>query len=73
VTETVICPNCDATMKRSGINEWDTLYICPRCGDELDTNYWGEYPEWVDIIEGEEGGRFIGKGSEYAPDDEVQL
>lgn len=39
--------------------------------DDLDFG-WNEYPEWSDIIEGEEGGRYIGEGSETLPDDEAQ-
>ena len=49
---------------------------CENCyvelDDDVDDEYdddW-EYPMWQDIVTGEEGGRFIGEGSEYAEGDE---
>lgn len=33
--------------------------------DDDEENEWDDYTEYVDIIEGETGGRFIGEGSEY--------
>jgi hypothetical protein len=38
--------------------------------DEEEAEEWGwwDYRTWSDIIEGEEGGTYIGEGSEYLPD-----
>jgi hypothetical protein len=35
--------------------------------DDEDNYFYDQYSEWEDIVEGEEGGRYIGPGSEVQP------
>lgn len=40
--------------------------------EDADWGGWDYYPEYEDILEDETGGRYIGPGSEFLPDDDVQ-
>lgn len=76
------CSNCG--IFSAGIESFDfhnPAGLCDNCqgqlASEIDNDYYDEdadfgweYPEWSDIIEGEEGGRYIGEGSDTEGGDE---
>lgn len=73
------CSNCG--IFQAGIESFDFFNpagLCDNCRaqieDEIDDDDlydgWDYYPEYEDIIEGEESFKYIGEGSEYAPNSE---
>lgn len=77
--ENGFCSSCG--IFHAGIERFDffnPLGMCDNCRDQIesetddyeddDLNFGWDYPDYVDIVEGEEGGRWVGPGSELNAD-----